>query len=55
MFQEDRISNLLDIFKQNLWLDSKFNLYVTFLASASDLGQRLPLDPNDTEGQVYLL
>lgn len=50
MFQEDRITYLLDIFRQNLWLDSKPNLYVTFLASASDLGQRLPLDPNDTEG-----
>lgn len=50
MFQEDRIMYLLDIFRQNLWVDSKPNLYVTFLASASDLGQRLPLDPNDTEG-----
>jgi len=50
MFHEERISYLLDIFRQNLWLGSKQNLYVTFLASASDLGQRLPLDPNDTEG-----
>lgn len=50
MFHEERIPYLLDIFRQNLWLGSKENLYVTFLASASDLGQRLPLDPNDTEG-----
>lgn len=50
MFLEEHIPNLLDIFKQNLWLESKYNLYVTFLASTSDLGQRLPLDPNDTEG-----
>lgn len=50
MFQEERILYLLDIFRQHLWLESKYNLYVTFLASASDLGQRLPLDPNDTEG-----
>lgn len=50
MFHEERIQYLLDIFRQNLWLGSKQNLYVTFLASASDLGQRLPLDPNDTEG-----
>lgn len=50
MFQEERIPHLMDIFKYNLWLNSKHNLYVTFLASASDLGQRLPLDPNDKEG-----
>lgn len=50
MFQGEHIPNLLNIFRQYLWVDSKPNLYVTFLASASDLGQRLPLDPNDTEG-----
>lgn len=50
MFQEERIPYLLDIFRQNLWLGSKHNLYVTFLSSASDLGQRLPLDPNESEG-----
>lgn len=50
MFLEERIQYLMKIFKQTLWLDSKYNLYVTFLASTSDLGQRLPLDPNDTEG-----
>lgn len=50
MFQEERIPYLLDIFRQTLWPDSKRNLYITFLASTSDLGQRLPLDPNDTEG-----
>ncbi|VVC26480.1 Hypothetical protein CINCED_3A016265 [Cinara cedri] len=52
MFQEEHIPRLLDIYKQTLWVDSKPNLYVTFLASASDLGQRLPLDPNDTDGVV---
>ncbi|CAI6368956.1 unnamed protein product [Macrosiphum euphorbiae] len=55
MFHEERIQYLLDIFRQNLWLGSKPNLYVTFLASASDLGQRLPLDPNDTEGVIVNL
>lgn len=50
MFQEEHIPHLLDIFRQNLWTDSKHDLHVTFLASSSDLGQRLPLDPNDTEG-----
>lgn len=50
MFLEERIPYLLDIFRETLWLESKYNLYVTFLASTSDLGQRLPLDPNDTEG-----
>lgn len=50
MFHEKRIPYLLDIFRQHLWMESKPSLYVTFLASASDLGQRLPLDPNDTEG-----
>uniref|UniRef100_A0A2S2QI50 Epsilon-sarcoglycan n=1 Tax=Sipha flava TaxID=143950 RepID=A0A2S2QI50_9HEMI len=55
MFQEEHIPNLLNIFRQYLWVDSKQNLYVTFLASASDLGQRLPLDPNDTEGVVVNL
>ncbi|XP_026814739.1 epsilon-sarcoglycan [Rhopalosiphum maidis] len=55
MFNEERIPYLLDIFRQYLWVGSKQNLYVTFLASASDLGQRLPLDPNDTEGVVVNL
>ncbi|XP_022162756.1 epsilon-sarcoglycan [Myzus persicae] len=55
MFHEERIPYLLDIFRQNLWLGSKQDLYVTFLASASDLGQRLPLDPNDTEGVIVNL
>ncbi|XP_050429473.1 epsilon-sarcoglycan [Adelges cooleyi] len=52
MFEEDRIKSLLDIFRQNLWLESQPNLYVTFLASASDLGQRMPLDPRDQEGVI---
>jgi len=55
MFQEERIPYLLDIFRQNLWICSKHNLYVTFLASTSDLGQRLPVDPNDTEGYLIII
>lgn len=50
MFQEDRISYLMDTFRLNLWPSSKHDLYVTLLASTSDLGHRLPLDPKDTEG-----
>lgn len=50
MFQKEVISNLMDTFRQNLWPSSKHDLYVTFLASTSDLGYRLPMDPNDTEG-----
>lgn len=53
MFEQERIKSLLDIFRQHLWRDSEFNVYMTFLASTRELGQRVPLDPRDQEGYAY--
>jgi len=53
MFDSDRLNQLLDVFRSELWLESKNDLYVTFLASAVHLGARHPLRPNEGEGLVY--
>lgn len=50
MFDTDKIKSLKDVFGENLWKDSVPDLYVTFLASAVQLGARLPLNPNEGEG-----
>ncbi|KAK7794674.1 hypothetical protein R5R35_003789 [Gryllus longicercus] len=52
MIDENRQRRLLDVFKLKLWPESKSDLYVTFLASAVQLGARLPLKPNEGEGVV---
>lgn len=49
MFNRNRTNELLDIFRKRLWKDA-VNLYVTFLASAVELGARLPLKPSEGEG-----
>ncbi|CAH0387809.1 unnamed protein product [Bemisia tabaci] len=47
-----RLKSLLHIFQTKLWPKSEKNLYITFLASAVDLGARLPLKPDESEGVV---
>lgn len=47
-----RMTRLKDILRTKLWTESSNDLYPTFLASAIDLGARLPLKPSDGEGQV---
>ncbi|XP_043788867.1 alpha-sarcoglycan-like isoform X5 [Apis laboriosa] len=54
MFNRNRTNELLDIFRKRLWKDA-VNLYVTFLASAVELGARLPLKPSEGEGVVIRL
>ncbi|CAK9794779.1 SGCE [Anthophora plagiata] len=54
MFDRNRTEELLDIFRKKLWKDA-IDLYVTFLASAIELGARLPLKPSEGEGVVIRL
>lgn len=55
MFDSYRLNRLLDVFRGELWRESKDDLYVTFLASAVHLGARHPLRPNEGEGLVSAL
>lgn len=54
MFDRNRTEKLLDIFRKKLWREAT-DLYVTFLASAIELGARLPLKPSEGEGVVIRL
>nr|XP_023022553.1 epsilon-sarcoglycan isoform X1 [Leptinotarsa decemlineata] len=54
-FIVDRMEALKDIFRKQLWKDSAFDLYVTFLSTAVELGARKPLDPSEGEGVVIRL
>ncbi|XP_046828684.1 epsilon-sarcoglycan isoform X2 [Vespa crabro] len=53
-FGRNRTEKLLDIFRNKLWTTAT-DLYVTFLASAVELGARLPLKPGESEGVVMRL
>lgn len=53
MLDSNHYNLLLDVFRKTLWPESSDDLYVTFLASATHLGARLPLNP--TEGEGYLI
>ncbi|CAG9794865.1 unnamed protein product [Diatraea saccharalis] len=55
LLDEHRMTRLKDILKTRLWMESSQDLYTTFLASAIDLGARLPLRPSDGEGLVVRL
>jgi len=52
ILESGRYNQLLDVFRRTLWPDSQEDLYITFLASAVQLGARLPLNPTDGEGVV---
>ncbi|XP_049880683.1 alpha-sarcoglycan [Pectinophora gossypiella] len=52
---QHKMNRLKDIFRMKLWTESSQDLYATFLASAIDLGARLPLRPSDGEGLVVRL
>ncbi|XP_070154445.1 alpha-sarcoglycan isoform X3 [Polyergus mexicanus] len=54
MFDRNRTEKLLDIFRKKLWKGAA-DLYVTFLASAIELGARLPLKPSEGEGVIVRL
>lgn len=55
MFDVERMERLKEVIKKYLWKNSEANLYMTYLASAIDLGARLPLDPTKGEGLDFLL
>lgn len=50
MFEVERMDRLKDVFRKRLWKESDNDLYVTFLASAIELGARLPPNPDEGEG-----
>jgi hypothetical protein len=49
MFENNRLNDVLDIFKDKLWKESEV-IYITKIASPLDVGGRLPLDPREKEG-----
>ncbi|XP_024083589.1 epsilon-sarcoglycan, partial [Cimex lectularius] len=55
LFDKDRLNDLLKIFTDELWTESKSDLQMTLIASALEMGGRLPLHPNDGEGVVVHL
>ncbi|KAF4530480.1 hypothetical protein B566_EDAN014682 [Ephemera danica] len=55
LFDTQRLSRLLDVFRSRLWPGSRDDLHVTMLASAVRLGARLPLRPTEREGVVLRL
>ncbi|CAG9861824.1 unnamed protein product [Phyllotreta striolata] len=55
MFEAERMDALKGIFAKELWQESAFDLYVTFLNSAVELGARKPMNPDEGEGVVVRL
>lgn len=55
MFDVDKMEALKNVFRKELWRDSSFDIYVTFLSSAIELGARKPLNPDEGEGVVIRL
>ncbi|CAG9835668.1 unnamed protein product [Diabrotica balteata] len=55
MFDVDRMEALKNVFRKELWKNSAYDLYVTFLNSAVDLGARKPANPREGEGVVIRL
>lgn len=54
MFDVETMDRLKDVFRRQLWKDSQNDLYLTFLASAIQLGARRPLNPEEGEGYVLI-
>lgn len=46
------MERLKDVFRKKLWKESAHDLHATFIASAIELGARLPLKPNEGEGYL---
>uniref|UniRef100_A0AAG5D7T8 Dystroglycan-type cadherin-like domain-containing protein n=1 Tax=Anopheles atroparvus TaxID=41427 RepID=A0AAG5D7T8_ANOAO len=55
MMDPGRIENLKNIFRNDLWPESRSDLHVVFMDSAVKLGARLPLRPQQREGVVVHL
>lgn len=50
LLEPAQITNLMNVFKLDLWTESYKSLRVSFIESAVKLGGRVPLTPNDKEG-----
>lgn len=50
LLEPAQITNLMNVFKYDLWTESHKSLRVSFIDSAVNLGGRVPLTPNDKEG-----
>lgn len=50
LLEPAQITNLMNIFKYDLWTESHKSLRVSFIDSAVNLGGRVPLTPKDKEG-----
>ncbi|XP_062552930.1 epsilon-sarcoglycan isoform X2 [Armigeres subalbatus] len=55
MMDPGRIENLKNIFRNDLWQESRQDLHIIFMDSAVKLGARLPLRPQQREGVVVHL
>ncbi|XP_055599849.1 epsilon-sarcoglycan isoform X2 [Uranotaenia lowii] len=55
MMDPGRIENLKNIFRNDLWQESRQDLHIIFMDSAIKLGARLPLRPQQREGVVVHL
>lgn len=45
-----RVENLKNIFRVDLWPESKNDLHISFMESAIKMGGRLPVQPQQREG-----
>ncbi|KAL5278766.1 SGCE family protein [Megaselia abdita] len=55
LLEPAQITNLMNVFKLDLWTESYKSLKVSFIDSAVNLGGRVPLTPNDKEGVIVHL
>lgn len=55
MMDPGRVENLKNIFKQDLWPESKADLCLSFMESSIAMGGRVPLRPNQREGVIVHL
>ncbi|XP_058453341.1 epsilon-sarcoglycan isoform X2 [Malaya genurostris] len=55
MMDPGRIENLKNIFRNDLWQESRSDLHIIFMDSAVKLGARVPLKPQQREGVVVHL
>lgn len=53
LLEQAEMTNLMNIFKLDLWTESFKSLKVSFIDSAVNLGGRVPLTPKDKEGYVF--
>lgn len=45
-----RVENLKNIFRMDLWPQSKNDIHISFMESVVKMGGRAPLQPNQNEG-----